>query len=567
MLVLFFITSFLILLSTLGYGIIIGKFLKIQSPNLGLIGLLGLFLLSILSSYSHIIISHNYFHNIIILIIGLFIVINYLSKNYFDYKKILFIFILLFIALIISKTNEDFPYYHLPNSLQFAQQKLQFGLGNLNHGFKHISSIFMLMSLTYLPVFDYYLFNLINFLFLVFFIFFILFEIFSNSNQNSNISKILLSFIIILFLTKFSRIAEYGTDLAGQMLVAVYLYYVFELLFNYKLSKKKRVDYFKLSLILIIFSITTKFIYIIYSLILFLPFVVLKDKRKIINEFIHYKFLTIIILPILFFLFFNFASTGCVIYPVTSTCFYETFDWAVPENTISYLNLHYETWSKGGMGPNFKIQNPELYVQNFNWFPNWISVYFFNKVTDYILVTILIILVFVSFFIKEIFKIKKNQNKFNQKLFFYFYLFLILVFLTWFTNFPTLRYAGYIVVYILIITPIIFFLNKKIDFKKKINLKKLIILFAIGYSIFLSKNINRIHNELLISKDNHHNFENFPFYWIEKVDFEKIFISDHSMYFVKNNKKCWNVPSTCVRSTSSIDIIKKNNYVFYKIKK
>ena len=401
MLVLFFITSFLILLSTLGYGIIIGKFLKIQSPNLGLIGLLGLFLLSILSSYSHIIISHNYFHNIIILIIGLFIVINYLSKNYFDYKKILFIFILLFIALIISKTNEDFPYYHLPNSLQFAQQKLQFGLGNLNHGFKHISSIFMLMSLTYLPVFDYYLFNLINFLFLVFFIFFILFEIFSNSNQNSNISKILLSFIIILFLTKFSRIAEYGTDLAGQMLVAVYLYYVFELLFNYKLSKKKRVDYFKLSLILIIFSITTKFIYIIYSLILFLPFVVLKDKRKIINEFIHYKFLTIIILPILFFLFFNFASTGCVIYPVTSTCFYETFDWAVPENTISYLNLHYETWSKGGMGPNFKIQNPELYVQNFNWFPNWISVYFFNKVTDYILVTILIILVFVSFFINS----------------------------------------------------------------------------------------------------------------------------------------------------------------------
>jgi len=182
MLVLFFITSFIILLSTLGYGIIIGKFLKIQSLNLGLIGLLGLFLLSILSSYSHIIISHNYFHNIIILIIGLFIIINYLSKNYFNYKKILFIFLLLFIALIISKTNEDFPYYHLPNSLQFAQQKLQFGLGNLNHGFKHISSIFMLMSLTYLPVFDYYLFNLINFLFLVFFIFFILYEIFSICN-------------------------------------------------------------------------------------------------------------------------------------------------------------------------------------------------------------------------------------------------------------------------------------------------------------------------------------------------------------------------------------------------
>ena len=51
----------------------------------------------------------------------------------------------------MSKTNEDFGYYHLPNALQFAQQKLQFGLGNLNRGFKHISSIFMLMSINYLP--------------------------------------------------------------------------------------------------------------------------------------------------------------------------------------------------------------------------------------------------------------------------------------------------------------------------------------------------------------------------------------------------------------------------------
>ena len=54
----------------------------------------------------------------------------------------------------MAKTNEDFGYYHLPNSIQFAQQKLQFGLGNLNHGFKHISTLFMLMSLNYLPIFE-----------------------------------------------------------------------------------------------------------------------------------------------------------------------------------------------------------------------------------------------------------------------------------------------------------------------------------------------------------------------------------------------------------------------------
>ena len=80
-----------------------------------------------------------------------------------EIKSQTILFAMLFIALLMAKTNEDFGYYHLPNSIQFAEQKLQFGLGNLNHGFKHISSLFMIMSLNYLPFIDHYLFNLTNF--------------------------------------------------------------------------------------------------------------------------------------------------------------------------------------------------------------------------------------------------------------------------------------------------------------------------------------------------------------------------------------------------------------------
>ena len=92
----------------------------------------------------------------------------------------------------MAKTNEDYSYYHLPNSLQFAQQKIQFGLGNVNHGFKHISSLFMLNSLFDLPFFDHYLFNLPNLIFLVFVVLFCLIEVYYRSNLNSNISKIIL---------------------------------------------------------------------------------------------------------------------------------------------------------------------------------------------------------------------------------------------------------------------------------------------------------------------------------------------------------------------------------------
>ena len=101
-----------------------------------------------------------------------------IKKNFEKLKYVIIIFSLLFVCILMSKTNEDFGYYHLPNSLQFAQQKLQFGLGNLNHGFKHISSLFMLMSLNYLPIFKFYLFNLTNLLFLTFFVTFIIKEIY-----------------------------------------------------------------------------------------------------------------------------------------------------------------------------------------------------------------------------------------------------------------------------------------------------------------------------------------------------------------------------------------------------
>ena len=164
MLILFFIFSLLILFSTLGYGLITIRILKFEKLNLnyGIIGIFGLFLLSIVSIYTHLLFPHNKIHNLIVIFFGILSLFLLKKKKFFEIKYLSIIFILLFISILMSKTNEDFGYYHLPNSLQFAQQKLQFGLGNLNHGFKHISSLFMLMSLTYLPIFEFYLFNLTN---------------------------------------------------------------------------------------------------------------------------------------------------------------------------------------------------------------------------------------------------------------------------------------------------------------------------------------------------------------------------------------------------------------------
>ena len=129
----------------------------------------------------------------------------------------------------------------------------------------------MIMSLNYLPIFDYNLFNLTNFLFFIFFVIFILKEVYLKHGENLNFSSVLLSLFLILILTKFSRLAEYGSDISGQIVISIYLFYFFEFLYNKRLNLNEKVNYLKIAIIMIIFAITLKFISIIYSL-LFLSF-------------------------------------------------------------------------------------------------------------------------------------------------------------------------------------------------------------------------------------------------------------------------------------------------------
>ena len=560
--ILFFLISFLILISTIGYGLAVTNFLNIKefNYNYGLIGILGLFILSIISSYTHLFSSHNFTHNIIIYFVGLisFVFFNKKKTKYLNYISL--VFFLIFVSIIMSKTNEDFGYYHLPNTLQFSEQKLQFGLGNLNHGFKHISSLFMIMSLKYLPPFKYYLFNLTNLLFLVFFISFALKEIYSNNKKNLNLSNIILSLLLTLFLTKFSRLAEYGSDISNQIIVSVYFFFILEIFHNDKLNLDKKVSYFKLALIMIVFAFTLKFISIIYSILILLCFFLVKQKKKILYKLLNKKFISLISLSTFIFIFLNFASTGCLIYPIEKLCFSASYTWTLSHEVINYLSFHYEAWSKGGIGPGFSVENKEEYILFLNWLPNWFNVYFKGKFSDYLLVTLLIVLVFTFFYYKEIY-LAKNKFQIRKKKKFILYYFLIIIFLMWFLNFPSLRYAGYIVVFLLIIYPFSILIENKINFSDKKILKKLTIILCISYSIFLYKNISRINNELNFSKDAHHNFNNFPFYWVERKQFEEIILNDHKLYLTTG--KCWNIPSTCITHTSNLEVSKKNNYIFY----
>jgi hypothetical protein len=561
----FFITALIIALSTIGYGFFTIRLLKLDNiiSNHGLSGILGLLFLSVAGSYTHLFFAHNYTHNIIIILIGLMFLSKFRSKNFEQLKILLTFFVLLFISLVISKTNEDFGYYHLPNSIQFAEQKLQFGLGNINHGFKHISSIFQLMSLNYLPFFKYNLFNLTNFLFLLFFSMFAFTSVHNNFTTKLNFSKIFLSFFFILFISKFSRIAEYGSDIAGQIIIAIYFFYIIEIFFNKKLSNKDLINYSNLSLILIIFAITLKFILVIYSILFFFVLFII-FKKKIFFDTLKPFLLFFSVATLMIFVLYNFSSTGCLIYPIEKLCFHSTFDWALDSKTVSYLNFHYELWAKSGKGPNFSVENPYNYIDSFNWISNWISNYFIGKFTDFILVSLVIIIIFSLFFLKNFALSNYKYKEFDFK-HVYFYISLLIIFIIWFINFPTLRYAGFIIVFIIITYPYVIFADKFINFSKQYNIKKILVIFIISYSIFLIKNIQRINNEYNISINSNHNFKNFPFFWIDNKVAKEIVINGHKVYKVEG--MCWATKSTCVRKIDNLKIKKKNHYIFYSIKK
>ena len=160
-----------------------------------------------------------------------------------------------------------------------------------------------------------------------------------------------------------------------------------------------------------------------------------------------------------------FINTGCIIYPLTITCI-DKLSWSISYSEVKLMNNWYELWSKAGAGPNFRVENPQEYIRNFNWLGNWITEYFFNKVSDFIFGVIFLIL-----FVLLLFRQKPNFKKFKKKnkLIFFVYFILLLLAFEWFYNHPALRYGGYCIFALILFIPISILLETN-----KINYKSLI---------------------------------------------------------------------------------------------
>ena len=227
------------------------------------LGFYGLFLLTLISLITILFVPHDHIHNIFLHLIGILLFVFIKVKNKKDYLKIIsLISIVLISALLISKTHDDFSYYHLPFTKYLTEQKIIFGMANIGHGYKLISSLFFLNSIFYLPFIEYFSFHFSLIFFMIFFNFFLIKEIISkNINE---IIKFLYIFALAFFNLSFNRIAEFGTDKVGQLLIIILIIKIFQLTcFN----NKNKINDILFTIPLLAFCITLKTYFLPYVLI------------------------------------------------------------------------------------------------------------------------------------------------------------------------------------------------------------------------------------------------------------------------------------------------------------
>ena len=539
----------IIILSVIGYGLL---FQNILSNSIDIefeYNLLGsLFFLISLSYLTHFFFNHGYIHNLTIIILGIISFIFYsfkkklLLKEYLKY--ICFVFGILVVALLAVKTHDDFPYYHFPYTYYLTQENLIIGVGNLVHAFRTPSSIFYLNSLFYLPIIEYFSFSMGAILILGFSNLILIFKLKNDYHNKKYDFVFYLTFLSFLFINIFFyRIAEHGTDRSAQILILILF---IEVLSLYRESTDET-KIFSRILILLGLIISLKAFYILYLLVLIPVFLKFK-KRNFLDLFRNFYFYIFGSLGF-FLVLVNIFNSGCIIYPVGISCF-SNLEWSLI-NEAKLSNDWFEQWAKAGAGPNYRVDNPENYIKGFNWVSNWIDMYFFNKVSDFLFgVLLLLLIVFFTFYSKKRINIKiKKQN-------YIIYFIAIIIFFEWFYNHPSLRYGGYSLIALIIFIPFSIFFSRFVSIK--FFKEKIIVLIILSLVIFVGRNVNRIDNEA--KKYNYNLFSN-PYYRLDKVHFrvDKLINS-----LILNYQNCMDKNKINCQSSNGISVNKKNFYYILK---
>ena len=515
-LIVFYIVTLLFFLSLSGYGKILLTLIfdKKFNYNPFEISIFGLIFYLIIGYLSYITIGFNSYLNLFLLLSGIYFFYYSFDKKDFNYIfRSSFLILLFFSLLLISKTHEDFPSYHFLGIKDNFENKLTLGGTNILLTFAHISLFSYVQSLLVMPIYFYKFIHIP-----IFVIYFATLGYFYNQSKTFKIKKLenfFCNFILIILIIKFTRLSEFGYDYISQFLLLIVFHKVF--FYNKNLLEINK------SFLIFIFAVLIK-----PTAILFLPlFLLLFYKNKIYQMIfkINEKFLIIFLLLNIIFISNSFIRTGCLFYPVNSTCFSkEKIEWSAEEDMKQYSNV-VQLWAKGfyhqDKSKYKEILNEHEFKSNFSWFKYWVDISFFYKISEFLLILTFIFLCFVVVIIKV--DAKKIFNKPKELLTSVFLSFFSI--LLWLNYVPDFRF-GFASIIIFIFFIYYFFLQKNYLIYK--NRMRFFLILAILF--FNIQNTHRIYKEF--NREDIYQFKNFPWFTLNSANIDnlKFRIEDYGFY-------------------------------------
>ena len=412
----------IILLSVFGYGKVINNFfykdlLDYQLRNLILFQ--GLIFIGLFSIIVNIFYPLKDVYSICIIIIGLFFyLINFAKinlKEEINFISIVAIFSS-FLA-IYAGVNDDFDYH-----LKIINNYKNYNLFEIIPGRQVSYNSFWLFLHSVFSIDKYkaslFILGSLIFTITIYDLFFVLKKSFK---ANKFILSTISFFFLIFLLGIQNKFKDFGTDLPGAI-ISFYILFIIVNEFFYKKEISNNILIFLILLSSFVFVIKLTNVLILIFLIIYI--------FKINLFSINFKNIYFPILLILLWFFQNLIISGCLIWPIETTCFYNVENPAIEFALI-------ESFAKGDLIGAMKTDNIE-----------WIGVWFnahskkiFESYALFFLISISPLII--NFFIKD--KYIKNNNILEIYLYkFRYYELLIVIIisnLVWFFNAPAYRFG------------------------------------------------------------------------------------------------------------------------------
>ena len=458
-------------------------------------------------------------------------------------KSIIFLYLLGFLTAVTNNLHDDWHIYQMPIITYLQQFKIIFGFSSLNdyygqgHSFYEIMSVFQLPHLKNSAVF------LLPVIFAVFFLSHVLIEI----KKADNKEKFFLFFIIALILLRFSRSKEYGTDLPVLCLLFMIQIYVL----NFLKDPKKEII-FKAA----IFFIFAVFLKVYASLAIFYSlFLLKKNNFKFISELFKLNKISFFILLLITASFAkNIITSGCLFYQISNSCLDKNLaSWSIGKQVAKERD-NFLSASVRGWKAYVRTEQPKRFVSASEYLEiskyNYLKYLSKDAIFDRLIITLSIFAIFSIFHFKNLQRKDKNNQSSTTKILLFTSLIAVII---WIIKIPNVRYGGYAYVPFFLFVLIFYFYDLI-----KLNTKFIKTFVALCLVFFITKNTNRIYDELSLNSDSNYPFANF-----KKFNYKTIKINSLNINIPTDQLWCGETKMPCSSTEYLIsDVMIKNSYIF-----